>query len=453
MSIAVDDVLNTVREHAYRSLDPLAIGQTNLSLDRRVREEGEALGPAFQELRATRPSILVFVDDAPLANFGHHCRYLLYDAISGEHYASLAARFPPWIGSVPESMENFHTPVQAASADALFHLPPPYLCPIFIFPEGTRYAIFYSGMSNTRHLNDMEFGYRTLVYRYGFDPANITVLSYDGTTDTQDGSNTIWPGDGTAYQIKVDGQGDQAAFETAIDALKPKLGAEDVLFIHTNNHGDNFGSGSFLCEYPNWGTFLATDFCAKLGELPTYRNLLVMMEQCNSGGFIAPILASSTAAATSVACAAIATQSSYASPDGLWDSFARDWFAGQNGSDPYGAALAFNPDTNGDGRIEATEAFNYANTVRNPSDSPQYGDSGTPGGDIWLGQTYRIWWWWCWILREVLEPRYRELPEGEYYRELREIEPQFRELMESIEAQSNDLRREMSDRVRGILGR
>jgi hypothetical protein len=61
-----------------------------------------------------------------------------------------------------------------------------------------------------------------------------------------------WPGDGTAYRIKINAQGNRAAFQAAFAALKAKLKSDDLLFIHTNNHGDNFGSGSFLCEYPNW---------------------------------------------------------------------------------------------------------------------------------------------------------------------------------------------------------
>ena len=240
-------------------------------------------------------------------------------------------------------------------------------------------------MSNTRHLNDMEFGYRTLVHRYGFAPRDITVLSFDGTTDTQEGANTIWPGDGTPYQIVVNGPGDRAAFEAAVDALKPRLREDDLLFIHTNNHGDNFGSGSFLSAYPDWGQYFADDFAAKLGELPRYRSLIVMMEQCNSGGFNQPVIKHSTARATSVASAAIATQSSYASPDLHWDSFARDWFAAQAGHDPYGAALAFNPDANGDGKIASAEAFGYASTVRNPSDSPQFDESSPAGGQDLAG--------------------------------------------------------------------
>jgi hypothetical protein len=443
-------VFARIRDRAFGAVEPDRLGRTNLYLDRRVIEAGEELGPAFQRLTAARPSVLVFADDEPTANFGHPCRYLLFDPESGELHAELPARFPPWRERIPETLQAFHQPVRPVPAESLYHIRPPLLCPV-LRPRGRRYAIFYAGMSNTRHLNDMEFGYRTLIHRYGFAPEDITVLSYDGTTHTQEGANTIWPGDGTPYQIVVNGPGNRAAFEAAVDALKPRLREEDLLFIHTNNHGDNDGTQSFLSTYPSWGEYFAGDFAAKLGELPGYRSLVVMMEQCNSGGFNEPIIKLSTADATSVASAAIATQSSYASPDGHWDSFARDWFAAQAGHDPYGAALAFNPDTNGDGRIETTEAFSYANAIKNPLDSPQFDEGSPAGGNIWLGRRYVIWWWWCWVLREILERPYRELPEAEYYALLREIEPGLRKLAASLDDQSAVLRKEMTASIRELV--
>ena len=115
-----------------------------------------------------------------------------------------------------------------------------------------------------------------------------------------------------------------------------------------------------------------------------------MLEQCNSGGFNGSIIAKSPAAATSVASAAIESQSSYVSADGNWDPFARDWIAAQAGHDPFGAALAFNPDTDADGRIEAEEAYEYANAVKDPRDSPNFSESSEAGGDIALGQGYIV---------------------------------------------------------------
>jgi peptidase C13-like protein len=280
------------------------------------------------------------------------------------------------------------------------------------------------------------------VRRYGFAPRDITVLSFNGTTDTQEGVNTIWPGDGTAYQIVVNGPGDRAAFEAAVDALKPRLREDDLLFVHTTSHGDNFGSGSFLSAYPDWGQYDAGDFAAKLGELPRYQSLVVLMEQCNAGGFSRPVITHSTARATSVAAAAVATRSSHASPDLHWDSFARDWFAAQAGHDPYGAALAFNPDANGDGKIEAAETFGYARTIGNPSDSPQFDESSPAGGQTWLGRTYIAWWWWGLTLREVLSRPYRELPEAEYYARLNKLQPELAKLAAALDDQSAVLRQE-----------
>ena len=51
----------------------------------------------------------------------------------------------------------------------------------FDFRMAFAMLILYSGMSNMRHLNDLEFCYRMLIDRYAFDPKNIYVLNYDGT--------------------------------------------------------------------------------------------------------------------------------------------------------------------------------------------------------------------------------------------------------------------------------
>lgn len=265
--------------------------------------------------------------------------------------------------------------------------------------------------------------------------------------------NTSWPGDGTPYQIAVTGPGDRAAFEAAVDALKPRLREDDLLFVHTNGHG---GAGSFLTGYPDWGQHFAGDFAAKLGELPRYRALVVLMGQPHAGGFSQPVITHSTARATSVAAAAAATQSSYASPDLHWDSFARDWFAAQAGHDPYGAALAFNPDANADGAIGAAEAFGYASTVRHPSDSPQFDESSPAGGQSWLGRTYIAWSWWGRILGEVLARPYRELPAAEYYARLHRLQPELARLAAVLDDRSAVLRQEtagvISELVAGAFG-
>jgi hypothetical protein len=297
-----------------------------------------------------------------------------------------------------------------------------------------------------------------LIDRYGFNKNHIYVLNYDGTLNTQEGPPATWPGDSTPYRIQVTGQGNQTALEAAFNDLKNKLKAHDLLFIHTNNHGDNFGTGSFLCAYPNWGQYTATDFGNDLAGLPNYRSLIVMMEQCNAGGFNSTVLAKSTAQATSIASAATATQSSWASPDLNWDSFARDWIAAEMGHDPYGSALASNADTDSDGVIEAEEAFNYALAVQNPSDSPNYGESSEAGGDITLGQHYRLWWWWCWIILPILEKYYWPLPPGpvppgpEFYARVNSVTPELQKLLiPTFDRAAAEVRREVTPKIEATI--
>ena len=447
-----EKTFEAIRRHAFLSLPAQNRQTTNLYLDERIHEKGEKLGPEFQKITVPASSILVFVDEQPLANFGHACRYLLYDPDTGKLHRDIPARFPPFLKKPPATLKTFHEPVRVQPNPEIFRVPPILRCPIFI-PDGTRYAILYSGMSNNRHLNDLEFCYRMLIDRYGFNKKHIYVLNYDGTLNTQEGPPATWPGDGTAYRIQVTGQGNQAAFESALNDLKAKLHAHDLLFIHTNNHGDNFGSGSFLCTYPNWGEYMASDFGNDLASLPKYRSLIVMMEQCNSGGFNSTVLAKSTAQATSIASAAIATQSSWASPDGNWDSFARDWIAAQIGHDPYGAALAFNPDTDSDGVIEAEEAYGYALAVQNPSDSPNYDESSEAGGDITLGQRYVWWWWWCWIILPILEKYYLPIPpDPEFFEKLQRITPELQKLVvPTFDRAAADVRKEVAPKIEAAI--
>jgi hypothetical protein len=342
----------------------------------------------------------------------------------------------------------------------LFHVYRPFWrCPLIISP-GTRYAILFSGMSNKRHLNDMEFLYRTLIDVYAFDPANIYALNYDGTLNTQDGVQMNWPGDGTAYRINITGEGNHAGFEAAIDDLKSRMHALDTLLIHCNNHGDSdtpdggvtwVPGTSYLWTYPGGGHYYNADFSNKLAELPKFRQLIVMLEQCHAGGFNASILAKSTADATSVASAATEFENSVISIDGNWDPFARDWIAAQAGHNPFGAALAFNADTNADGMIEANEAFGYANAVKDPRDTPNFSQSSAAGGEIALGQEYIVWGWWCHILYEALEPHRIKLPPHEYHERLHKVQPEFTKLTAELDKTSERLRKEMTARIENLV--
>jgi hypothetical protein len=444
--------LDRVREHAFSMLSLRQRTSTNLYVDERTYPSGETIGPRRQQITTKRPSLLVFADDDPMANFAHPCRYLLYDAQSGELDRIAPAVFPPFVKAPPRTLKPFHEPVQFLKNPKPFRPKIPFF-PCIRRPLGVRYAILYSGMTNKRHLNDMEFLYRVLVDTYSFNPANIYALSYDGTRNTQDGVQNTWPGDGTNYRIQLTGNGTRAGFEAAVDAVKARIKRDDLLLIHTNNHGgyDGMPGTANLCTYPDWDAYYANDFANKLAELPTYRKLIVMMEQCHAGGFNNPIINRSTADATSVASAAIEPNNSYVTADGNWDPFARDWIAAQAGNDPFGFGLSFDPDTDHDGKVSAFEAYHYADVVQDPRDTPNFSQSSAAGGAIALGQEYTKIPWWCHIVAVDVRPWLHRIPPEELYARLRRVQPELERLAESIETRSQALEAQFKPRVDAVL--
>lgn len=443
-------ILDNIRQHAVRQLSYERQEKTNLYLDEHIYAAGEVIGPHVQKITADRPVFLVFADDDPHANFSHACRYILYEAKTGGFHRELPACLPPFDATKLSTLKAFHEPVRFIEQAVHYPLKP-YLRTPIIIPDGDRYAILFSGMTNKRHLNDLEFLYRTLIDVYGFKKDHIFALTYDGTLNTQDGVQNAWP-DGTPYRIQINGAGTRKAFEDVFDDLKGKLKSRDELLIHTNNHGgwDNVPGSAYLYAYPSWSSYYNADFSSKLGTLPKYSKLIVMMEQCHSGGFNASVLAKSTAAATSIASAAIESQNSYITADGNWDPFARDWIATQAGCTPFGGALAFNADTDGDGRIQAEEAYAYANAIHDSRDTPNYNESSEAGGDIALGQEYRILWWGP-ILYEALKPHYIKWPPEEYYAMVRKMEPELQKLTVTLDQASEAMRKEATTKVAALV--
>ncbi|MCW3123159.1 MAG: Peptidase family protein [Flavipsychrobacter sp.] len=382
-------VLKTIKDNHIR-IDGRRSKVSNYYIQETVFEKGARIPVPLAHVVAEKPTIMLFADDEPLSNWAHPCRYLLHDAATGQLYKEVPAHLPPYAGTTdtPSSFVAFHV-ASSFPAISKYSVVDKIKFPIRYIYTGKRYAILYAGMSNNRHTNDLEFLYRTLVHVYGYTPANITVLNYNGTLNYDGNPHPVvhWPGDNTPYTMPVNGPGTKAALLNAIDALKTKLKAEDSLLIHTNNHGGgvpDYPESVIFCQ-PNWDTLTVTDFTNKLAQLPKYNTLMVMMEQCYSGGFNAPILAKSTAVNTSVASAADAYHTSAGGPE--FDPFAQEWIAAMNGHDAYGHALAYNPDANHNGKVSAQEAFNYAK-ANDPADVPAHPvfNAKNAGADSWLGQ-------------------------------------------------------------------
>lgn len=411
-------MLRTIQDSAFRQLSAKRRETTNLYILKDIQPAQSEVMARHQRISIKQPTVVVFVDDEPLANWSHDCRYLLHDADSGKLYQEVKAGFPPYLVNPPDTFKAFHTPVVAQNPLRKIWTMEQELIFPWRFRKGNRYAILFSGASNNRHTNDLEFLYRQLVDRFYFDEDKITVLNYDGTINYAGGPMPItsWPGDGTAYTMPVNDAGTKQALEDAIDALKPKLKQDDLLLIHTNNHGGHNGTESYLCTYSG-PDYNASDFANKLAELPAFSDLIVMMEQCHSGGFNDAVIESSTAERTTFAAACTEGKNSIGGAD--FDPFARDWIAALAGGDPYGAGLMSDPDYDSSGRISAREAFAYAEDVHDSYDSPVYSAYGTDAGDQHLHQKWRY-------LFEYRKPMLKEM------RILRDVFPdpiQYRQVM------------------------
>ena len=399
--------LRTIQNDTFRRLSTKRRASTNLYILEDIQPAKSVLKAGHQTIPVKQPTAVVFVDDEPRANWSHDCRYLLHDADSGKLYQEVKAGFPPFLVDPPPTFKAFHCPVVEQNPlrkiwTLDLEMPFPWK-----IRKGKRYAVLFSGASNNRHTNDLEFLYRQLVDRFYFDEDNITVLNYDGTINYAGWPQPVsnWPGDGTAYTMPVHAAGTKQALEDAIDGLKARLKQDDLLLIHTNNHGGHDGTDSYLCTYSG-PDYTAPDFAAKLGELPAFSDLIVMMEQCHSGGFNDMVIEASTAERTTFAAACTEGKNSIGGAD--FDPFARDWIAALAEADPYGAALVSDPDYDSSGKTSAREAFAYADDVHHSYDSPVYSSYGTNAGDQHLHQKWRY----LYLYRDFVMKELRLLRDG-----------------------------------------
>jgi hypothetical protein len=445
-------VFERVLSDAVRRTSRRQAEGSNLYVERRVFRAGEAVPVSRREVKVERETVMVFADDAPHLNWAHPCRYFLYDAEGGELVREVPGRFPPYMVHAPETFELVHERTHLPDSVRTWKIRPERRIP-FLRPRGRRYAVLFSGASNNRHTNDLEFLYRTLVDDYAFSRENIYVLNYDGTINYSGGPHPVteWPGDDTPYRMPVHGAGTKSQLEGVFNDLKGRLRDEDLLLVHTNNHGGHNGTESYLCTYSG-PDYLASDFADKVGELPRFRCLIAMMEQCHSGGFNDPVISRSPSGSTSVSSACEELESSIGGAE--FDPFARDWIAAMAGSTPYGGALAYNPDTGGNGRVSAKEAYTYAETVKDPYDSPVFSAAPSTGGSCHLGATPWIFRLFPQQLEAVMRPVFPWPPEERFTREVyQEIRPILEELEVETQRHMDELQDEMRARLAPVIER
>lgn len=180
-----------------------------------------------------------------------------------------------------------------------------------------KYALLFSGRSELRHLNDLEFSYRTLTEQCQFKPSNIHVLYFNGMMhfDLMDFELLKKPlryyDDDSPFKLLIDDMGNQEALKLYLNKIGKKITPDDSLFIHTTGHGSLKSNctkqgidGSHLSCAMNQASISADYLGGVLSLLPSFKSLVVVMGQCYGGGFEDNILINSTAQQTffSAAC-------------------------------------------------------------------------------------------------------------------------------------------------------
>ncbi len=369
-------VADRIKQVTVAGLTPSEVATTHLSLAADVFPAGHVFNLVDSTLTVRTEAALLFIDKQPGANWGHPCIYRFFHPTTGQYLYEQDALFPPDLGG-NVSLNLFHAPaVPSATAPHLALVPSSRVTtfkPALTAAAEQRYAILWtSQISNRRHVEDLEFFWRTLVNVAGFNPANIYVLCYDGTISATDVSGPIgnWYGNNTPYQMKVYESATVANLQSAFNTLKGKLKAADLLLIHTNNHG----SPSGLCVDAS-SVLTPTQFGTMLATLPVFDKLVVTMEQCYSGAFQASVIQKSSAKHTLFASAVPANKTSAGAAhfDHPW---ALDLIEALNGATPAGAALPSKPATSADGGVSIKVACDWAKANdTGTGDDPQYADN------------------------------------------------------------------------------
>lgn len=271
--------------------------------------------------------------------------------------------------------------------------------------DTTRFAILFSGgidepNNHIRYWNDLVFMYKALIGPLGFSKNNIAVLYYDGKAkDTQ---------------MPVHYSATQANLQTVFNLLRQHSITNDFVFFFTTNHGGGFkksnisglpvggqwdangdepgdllveknynldlnGDGdkndtvSWDEELCAWGGKIFDDaFHTMVGNL-NFNRMVIVMEQCFSGGLIHDMAQGGNRIIMS---AAGEYEPSWAmkslNPD--YDEFSYHFTCAINKADHLGNKV--NADSDNNGHVSLVEAFNYARSKDTRPETPWYEDSG-----------------------------------------------------------------------------
>lgn len=371
-------------------------GLPHLAEDGQTRLETWGKG----EIKAPWDAYWVFmVDDAPLANWAHPCRYVFVSP----DLSTIAVLY----ASTPLTARPLFTPETQKSKNLL-----ETIIPFVPDPESPKqevpeafpqsglmrydghvsncYAVIISGGGNLennhiRYWGDASFIYSTLTLKYGYPKTNVHALISDGLDPAPDRS------DNTNSPTDLDGDGipDTRASATKANishvfaALQAQLQPTDQLFVFLTDHGGpTTGGGEWDVDLVLWNNELLTDYeMAALTE-PIACPVFFAMEQCYSGGFLDNLNQMNRAIAT----AAQFDESSFSGDTHpYFNQWAYHFTAALRGfypdnKKPWIDTKSCNADFNEDFHVSFEEAYQFAMIHKYPEDHPMYNENPSGSG-------------------------------------------------------------------------
>ena len=346
-----------------------------------IYQEADVYSSSFYELNPYK-SLSVpysncwvfFIDDHPMANWEHNCRYVFMNSENGSYQIDNET-VPPI---------DYKTELEEVSINIVFE-PYDYECdnPATIEtrePDPHKYAVFISGETEYRHWNDMSAMYCALKQVYGFMDENMIVLSHNG--EQNDNHNRFLDLDGPEItDVHIDGACTYENVENAFAWMADNLGPSDMLFVFVNDHGGthDYVNDSYICLY-EWEPLEDEDMATMVAPI-NCSQIVYVMEQCYSGGFQGELEGEHVTFHSATDGAHSSYGWNYGYPSAGFDEFVYFWTTATRGfhplsdeepwlcGDPLGShpeyPYDFNPDDlaqggNGNGFIQMEEAFEYA---------------------------------------------------------------------------------------------
>jgi hypothetical protein len=352
---------------------------------------------------------VVFIDPTPTANWEHPCSYVFIDETGEKTVVSRMSPSPDLVVSqvagtatdpAGENLNSIGSRSTPSTGGGLGNLT--YLSAACSNANcGDNYAVLIDGgydaaNNHIRYWNDLSFMYQTLNKTYGYPKDHIQVLMSDGPANAGDDRHNWTYPDGSVLMDSSPVSFDENMYGTEVTGVAnlvqvttafKNIPAGKDLFVFTTGHGGwdpnrPDGGEAFLYLW-NKRFIYASDF-VNLLPLQDARSISIVMEQCNSGGFVDPFM---NAPNPNTQKRMIATASAKDEPSND-NGYSSTWTMAMAkvDADEVQGAWADRPQGAGNNKISIWEASVYAksNDPYRSLETPQYAATGSDGQSQYL---------------------------------------------------------------------